>query len=101
MKPTSRECAPRWQPSHAVIRSMMTQATKQLNATRPVTRYALRLRGIRVHAHMGVGDSERAQLQKLVVAVDVELGGQLYPATDELDLAADYAQIVRAVDESA
>ncbi|MEO7033975.1 MAG: dihydroneopterin aldolase [Polyangiaceae bacterium] len=61
----------------------------------------MRVRGIRVQSHIGVGDSERARPQELVVAVDVELGGHLYPSTDDLDSAADYAEIVRAADESA
>jgi dihydroneopterin aldolase len=63
--------------------------------------YALRLRGIRVQSHMGVSDAERARPQELVVAVDLELAGELYPAGDELDSAADYAEIVRVADESA
>jgi len=54
-----------------------------------------------VHSHMGVSKAERAQAQELVVAVDVELGGLLFPAEDELDGAADYAAVVRAADESA
>jgi len=62
--------------------------------------YALRLRGIRVQSHMGVSDAERARPQELVVAVDLELAGELYPAGDELDSAADYAEIVRVADES-
>ncbi len=70
-------------------------------ATRLVAGYALRLRGIRVHSHMGVSDSERAKPQELVVAVDVELAGEVYPATDELERAVDYAEIVRFADESA
>jgi dihydroneopterin aldolase len=63
--------------------------------------YALRLRGIRVHSHMGVSDAERARPQELVVAVDLELRGELFPSVDELDRATDYAEIVRAADESA
>jgi dihydroneopterin aldolase len=50
---------------------------------------------------MGVSDAERAKLQELVVAVDVELSGDRYPIADELDRAANYAEIVRAADESA
>lgn len=63
--------------------------------------YALRLRGIRVQSHMGVSDAERGAAQELVVAVDVELSGDIYPTTDELDRAANYAEIVLAADESA
>jgi dihydroneopterin aldolase len=63
--------------------------------------YALRLRGVRVQSHMGVSDAERAQRQELVVAIDVELRGGLYPPHDELRGAVNYAEIVRAVDESA
>jgi dihydroneopterin aldolase len=63
--------------------------------------YALRLRGIRVHSHMGVSDAERARPQELVVAVDLELSAALYPAADELERANDYAEIVRAADEGA
>jgi len=69
--------------------------------TGEVESYALRLRGIRVQSHMGVSDSERARPQELVVAVDVELSGERYPVADELDTAANYAEIVRAADESA
>jgi dihydroneopterin aldolase len=68
---------------------------------RPVLGYALRLRGIRVRSHMGVSDAERSAPQELVVAVDVELNGDGYPTTDEIERAADYAEIVRTVDQSA
>lgn len=67
----------------------------------PIVRYALRLRGIRVHSHMGVSDAERARAQELVVGVDMDLSGDRYPAADELDSAANYAEIVLAADESA
>lgn len=67
----------------------------------PITRYALRLRGIRVHGHVGVSQAEREKRQELVVAVDLELDGRRYPSSDELERAADYAEIVRAADESA
>jgi dihydroneopterin aldolase len=70
-------------------------------ATNEILGYALRLRGIRVQSHMGVSDAEREHPQELLVAVDLELGGELYPSTDELARAADYAEIVRAADESA
>lgn len=63
--------------------------------------YALRLRGIRVLSHMGVSDVERERPQELVVAVDLELNAELYPSLDELDRAADYAEIAQAADESA
>jgi 7,8-dihydroneopterin aldolase/epimerase/oxygenase len=63
--------------------------------------YALRLRGIRLQSCMGVSDAERAQPQELVVAVDLELSGARYPGADELDRAADYAEIVRVADETA
>lgn len=66
-----------------------------------VTGYALRLRGIRVQSRMGVSDAERARPQELVVAVDVELGGTHYPASDELERAANYAEIVSAASEAA
>jgi len=66
-----------------------------------VERYALRLRGLRVQGHVGVTESEREKRQALVVAVDVELGGEHYPSEDELDRAADYAEIVRIAHESA
>jgi 7,8-dihydroneopterin aldolase/epimerase/oxygenase len=69
--------------------------------TNQVLGYALRLRGIRVQSHMGVSEAERASPQELVVAVDLELPGQLYPTTDELGRAANYAEIVRFADESA
>lgn len=66
-----------------------------------VTSYSLRLRGVRVQSQVGVSDAERAQTQQLHVSVDLELPGELYPRTDELEGAADYAEIVRAADESA
>ncbi len=69
--------------------------------TRQVVGYALRLRGVRVQSQMGVSDEERAHAQELIVAADVELAGPLYPTADELDRAANYAEIVRAADECA
>ena len=80
---------------------MIARATRPLPVVRPVLGYALRLRGIRVHSHMGVSDAERATPQELVVAVDLELSGELYPSTDEIDRAVDYAEIVRVADEGA
>jgi dihydroneopterin aldolase len=80
---------------------MFVRATRPIAALRPVVGYALRLRGIRVLSHMGVSDAERARAQELVVAVEIELSGELYPSTDELDSAADYAEIVRVADEGA
>lgn len=68
-------------------------------STRAVVGYVLRLRGIRMQSHMGVSDAERERRQGLVVAVDVELDGEQYPSTDELERAADYAEVVRATDE--
>lgn len=68
---------------------------------RRVLGYALRLRGVRVLCHMGVSDAERERAQELVVAVDVELQGERYPARDELENAANYAEIVRAADAAA
>lgn len=75
-------------------------------ASRQVTRwqvagYALRLRGICVPGCVGVSDAERSKPQELMVAVDLELRGTSYPATDELHSAADYAEIVRTAAESA
>ena len=70
-------------------------------ATREIVGYGLRLRGLRVQSCMGVSDAERAQPQALVVAVDLELGAERYPRADELERAADYAEIVRITDESA
>jgi 7,8-dihydroneopterin aldolase/epimerase/oxygenase len=72
-----------------------------LRTPRKVLGYSLRLRGIRVRSHMGVSDSERASAQELVVAVDVELSGEHYPAADELERAADYGEIARVAAESA
>lgn len=69
--------------------------------TNQVVAYGLRLRGVRVHSHMGVSDSERAVAQELVVAVDVELPGQAYPMADELARAADYAAVVAVADQAA
>lgn len=80
---------------------MIALATRPLAAVRHVLGYALRLRGIRVASHMGVSDAERATLQELIVAVDIELGGEHYPLADELEGAANYAEIVRIVDEGA
>lgn len=79
---------------------MTALASKQW-LRRPVTSYALRLRGIRVQGHMGVSDVERSKPQELVVAVDLELDGSRYPATDDLDRAANYAEVVRVATESA
>src|SRR5690606_38108374 len=81
-------------------RFMTALASKQW-LRRPVTSYALRLRGIRVQGHMGVSDVERSKPQELVVAVDLELDGSRYPATDDLDRAANYAEVVRVATESA
>jgi dihydroneopterin aldolase len=50
---------------------------------------------------MGVSDAERARPQELLVAVDMELSGELFPSADELDRATDYAEIVLAADEGA
>jgi dihydroneopterin aldolase len=69
--------------------------------TDQVLSYALRLRGIHVRSHMGVSDSERATPQELLVAIDLELPGELYPVTDELARAVDYAEIVSIADHSA
>jgi dihydroneopterin aldolase len=66
-----------------------------------IVSYALRLRGIRVQSCMGVSDAERAQPQELVVAIDLELNGARYPGVDEIERAADYAEIVRVADETA
>jgi dihydroneopterin aldolase len=73
----------------------------EAHITHQVLGYALRLRGIRVRSAMGVSDAERATPQELVVAVDLELPGTLYPAADELARAADYAEIVRMTDDAA
>ncbi|MEN9577232.1 MAG: Family ership [Pseudomonadota bacterium] len=80
---------------------MIALATRPLATLRPVLGYALRLRGIRVLSHMGVSDAERATPQELIVAVDLELGGELCPLADELERVANYAEIVRIVDEGA
>jgi dihydroneopterin aldolase len=88
-------------PSGAASPTVLLRASRSAPAPRPVVGYALRLRGIRVHSHMGVSDAERARLQELVVAVDLELSGELYPSTDELERATNYAEIVRAADEAA
>ncbi|HYQ14149.1 MAG TPA: dihydroneopterin aldolase [Polyangiaceae bacterium] len=69
-------------------------------SAREVVGYALRLRGIRVQGHLGVSDAERERLQELVVAVELELAGEQYPPTDEIERAVDYAAIVRIVEES-
>jgi dihydroneopterin aldolase len=69
--------------------------------SKEVSGYALRLRGIRVHGHMGVSDGERERPQELIVAVDVELANEIYPARDDLARAADYAEVVRATHECA
>jgi dihydroneopterin aldolase len=66
-----------------------------------VLSYALRLRGMRVQSHVGVSDAERAHPQELLVMVDLELAGTHYPSADELEQAADYAEIVRASAEVA
>lgn len=63
--------------------------------------YALRVRGLRLRGNVGVSDEERATPQELVVAVEVELPGELYPKTDELSEAADYAAAVRIAESVA
>jgi 7,8-dihydroneopterin aldolase/epimerase/oxygenase len=68
---------------------------------RQVVGYALRLRGIRVPSRVGVSEAERERPQELVVAVDLELAGESYPKSDEIDRAVDYAEIVGSVHESA
>lgn len=88
-------------PSFAHSPAVLMRSARSEPVPRPVVGYALRLSGIRVHCHMGVSDAERAQPQELVVAVDLELSGELYPAADELESATDYAEIVRAADEGA
>lgn len=70
-------------------------------STRPIVVYAVRVRGIRVQSHMGVSDAEREKLQELIVGVDIELAGDAYPSTDELERAVDYAAVVRATEEGA
>lgn len=72
---------------------------ERTSSQRRVLGYALRLRGVRVSGHFGVSDAERASAQELLVAVDLELGGEHYPRADELDLAVDYSEIVRAAAE--
>jgi 7,8-dihydroneopterin aldolase/epimerase/oxygenase len=99
--PLSYRSADEGEPSFTAAPSLMVRATKPVPVARPVVGYALRLRGIHVQSQMGVSDAERAKPQELVVAVDLELGGGLYPPTDELDRATDYAEIVRAADEGA
>ena len=99
--PLSYRSASEGEASYAATPSIVVPPTRPVSAARPVVAYALRLRGIHVHSHMGVSDAERARQQELVVAVDLELGGELYPAADELDCVTDYAEIVRAADEAA
>lgn len=79
----------------------LTALAPQAIPTHSVVGYALRLRGVRVQSHMGVGDAERATLQGLVVAVDIELGGRVYPFADELERAVDYSVIVQVADDTA
>jgi dihydroneopterin aldolase len=74
---------------------------QSLALRRQVVGYALRLRGIRVSSHVGVPDAERARLQELTIAVDVELSGEHYPRADELARAADYAEIALAAEQAA
>lgn len=81
--------------------AFMTALASKQWPRRPVASYALRLRGIRVEGCVGVSDLERSKPQELVVAVDLELDGSYYPATDDLDRAANYAEVVRVATESA
>jgi dihydroneopterin aldolase len=90
-----------FQPSYAAGPTALMPVAGSAPAPRPVVGYALRLRGVRVHGHMGVSDAERARPQELVLAVDLELSGELYPSMDELERATDYSEIVRAADECA
>lgn len=78
-----------------VVAPSPSLAAIQQRALAQVLGYALRLRGIRVQSRMGVSDVERAAAQELVVNVDIELGPELYPTTDELERAANYAEIVQ------
>jgi 7,8-dihydroneopterin aldolase/epimerase/oxygenase len=75
--------------------------THPASKTRAVLAYALRVRGLRLLSNVGVSDEERAAPQELVVAVEVELPGALYPKTDELSAAADYAAVVRIAERVA
>jgi 7,8-dihydroneopterin aldolase/epimerase/oxygenase len=72
-----------------------------LDAGRQVLQYALRVRGILVESRVGVSEKERSLPQRLIVSVEVELPGKLYPDTDDLAHAADYAEVVRLTDEAA
>lgn len=63
--------------------------------------YALRIRGVRLQSHVGVSDSERSAAQELVVAVDMEMPGDAYPMTDELERAADYGAVVSVTNATA
>ena len=61
--------------------------SKAPSPRRQVLGYGLRVRGLRVMSHVGVGDEERAHAQELVVAVELELPGSSYPEVDELTRA--------------
>lgn len=56
--------------------------------------YALRLRAIRVFAHIGVGAKERAAAQELLVDLDLEFPVSALPKNDRLQRTTDYGRIV-------
>lgn len=60
----------------------------------------MRVRGLRIQRQVGVSEAERSLPQELVLDVDVELPGSTFPASDELEQAADYAEIVRVASEA-
>lgn len=70
-------------------------------ASLPLSNYAVRLRGLTVPCHVGVPPSERDRLQDLIVALDVEHKGDLYPRIDDLELATDYGVLAQIVATSA
>ncbi|OQX68325.1 MAG: hypothetical protein B6A08_10515 [Sorangiineae bacterium NIC37A_2] len=67
----------------------------------PLSNYAVRLRGLRVPCHVGVPSAERDRLQDLIVALDVEHPGELYPRLDDLEVATDYGALAQIVMASA
>src|ERR1700733_12326503 len=64
-----------------------------------IDEYTLRLRGIRLLAHLGASRSERGAPQEVVVDVDLILPVRSLPARDRIQDVVDYAVVARIVVE--
>jgi dihydroneopterin aldolase len=59
----------------------------------------VRIADLRVETHVGVTDDERAELQPLLVSLDLRVDVAAAGAADDLDLTVDYGQITIEVAE--